>query len=427
MPTVVAVVRLSRPGRHGRPRRRPEARAGAGTARRRPGLRTAGPACRRGPGPAGPASAAGAVCAFSLAACTAATTRSARVSVSSGSTAFGSMARARSSPEPVTVALTRPPPAWPSTSVAASSSWARGEVLLHLLGLLEKLLHVGLATTRDHGHSGFRRLSTGFRGRSDGVATGVPTVIVTGVAPGVRSSSTNRAYVVDQAPALPRRTLSSERCRFLYLIKAHFWAEIPGYRPPGPPFGGRNGMGILTRIDMHGRAAGRWAARVRGGAHPPLRTVTGSHSESTVGRSHRRKRRRRHRRRSRCTRCRCSRRSRRNRRERPGEPAGDAARRARPRAAARCRVRRSGRGRRGHGGRRRPAVRDLTGRPFPLGDWGEPAERLDELYRWVEDGRAAHRGLVPRRPALEAPRRARPALRHGVAARSRGPCCRCWT
>ncbi|MFD8468078.1 SLATT domain-containing protein [Streptomyces cyaneofuscatus] len=30
--------------------------------------------------------------------------------------------------------------------------------------------------------------------------------------------------------------------------------------------------------------------------------------------------------------------------------------------------------------------RDLTGRPFPLGDWGEPAERLDELYRWVESG-----------------------------------------
>ncbi|WP_327359194.1 SLATT domain-containing protein [Streptomyces sp. NBC_01304] len=32
------------------------------------------------------------------------------------------------------------------------------------------------------------------------------------------------------------------------------------------------------------------------------------------------------------------------------------------------------------------AAKDLTGRPFPLGDWGEPAERLDELYRWVEDG-----------------------------------------
>lgn len=29
---------------------------------------------------------------------------------------------------------------------------------------------------------------------------------------------------------------------------------------------------------------------------------------------------------------------------------------------------------------------DLVGRPFPLGDWGEPAERLDELYQWVEDG-----------------------------------------
>ncbi|CQR62817.1 SLATT domain-containing protein [Streptomyces leeuwenhoekii] len=29
---------------------------------------------------------------------------------------------------------------------------------------------------------------------------------------------------------------------------------------------------------------------------------------------------------------------------------------------------------------------DLTGREFPLGDWGQPAERLDELYRWVERG-----------------------------------------
>nr|WP_233521605.1 SLATT domain-containing protein [Streptomyces triticagri] len=26
----------------------------------------------------------------------------------------------------------------------------------------------------------------------------------------------------------------------------------------------------------------------------------------------------------------------------------------------------------------------MTGRPFPLGDWGAPADRLDELYRWVE-------------------------------------------
>ncbi|MFF1693352.1 SLATT domain-containing protein [Streptomyces sp. NPDC058257] len=29
---------------------------------------------------------------------------------------------------------------------------------------------------------------------------------------------------------------------------------------------------------------------------------------------------------------------------------------------------------------------DLTGRAFPLGDWSEPAARLDELYRWVERG-----------------------------------------
>ncbi|WP_432119683.1 SLATT domain-containing protein [Streptomyces sp. bgisy032] len=29
---------------------------------------------------------------------------------------------------------------------------------------------------------------------------------------------------------------------------------------------------------------------------------------------------------------------------------------------------------------------DLTGRVLPLGDWGEPAARLDELYRWVERG-----------------------------------------
>ncbi len=33
-----------------------------------------------------------------------------------------------------------------------------------------------------------------------------------------------------------------------------------------------------------------------------------------------------------------------------------------------------------------PRQGDLTGRTFPLGDWGEPAERLDELYRWVEEG-----------------------------------------
>lgn len=29
---------------------------------------------------------------------------------------------------------------------------------------------------------------------------------------------------------------------------------------------------------------------------------------------------------------------------------------------------------------------DLAGRVFPLGDWGDPAPRLDELYQWAERG-----------------------------------------
>ncbi|MDX3575538.1 SLATT domain-containing protein [Streptomyces sp. FL07-04A] len=41
---------------------------------------------------------------------------------------------------------------------------------------------------------------------------------------------------------------------------------------------------------------------------------------------------------------------------------------------------------RGEGGAAGLRPGDLTGRTFPLGDWGEPAERLEELYRWVERG-----------------------------------------
>ncbi|THA25610.1 SLATT domain-containing protein [Streptomyces sp. RKND-216] len=35
---------------------------------------------------------------------------------------------------------------------------------------------------------------------------------------------------------------------------------------------------------------------------------------------------------------------------------------------------------------RRGGRGDLLSRAFPLGDWGEPAERLEELYQWVEQG-----------------------------------------
>jgi hypothetical protein len=32
----------------------------------------------------------------------------------------------------------------------------------------------------------------------------------------------------------------------------------------------------------------------------------------------------------------------------------------------------------------KPEIRPGAGRAFPLGDWGEPGDRLDELYVWVE-------------------------------------------
>ncbi len=34
---------------------------------------------------------------------------------------------------------------------------------------------------------------------------------------------------------------------------------------------------------------------------------------------------------------------------------------------------------------RRDRREDLRGSPFPVGDWGDPAARLDELYRWAEE------------------------------------------
>ncbi|WP_324789864.1 SLATT domain-containing protein [Streptomyces sp. H51] len=57
---------------------------------------------------------------------------------------------------------------------------------------------------------------------------------------------------------------------------------------------------------------------------------------------------------------------------------------------------------------------DQTGRPFPVGDWGEPAERLHELYRWAERGalETAAWYLADR----VGKRRAARALRAGAAA-----------
>ncbi|MFD8589152.1 SLATT domain-containing protein [Streptomyces sp. NPDC059506] len=43
----------------------------------------------------------------------------------------------------------------------------------------------------------------------------------------------------------------------------------------------------------------------------------------------------------------------------------------------------------GTGRTRQQEQEDLRGRHFPLGDWAEPAERLEELYRWTEEGALA--------------------------------------
>ncbi|WP_159045499.1 SLATT domain-containing protein, partial [Streptomyces puniciscabiei] len=57
---------------------------------------------------------------------------------------------------------------------------------------------------------------------------------------------------------------------------------------------------------------------------------------------------------------------------------------------------------------------DLTGRAFPLGDWGEPAQRLDELYRWVEHGALQTASWYLRDRVWK--RRAARILRSGAAA-----------
>jgi SMODS and SLOG-associating 2TM effector domain 2 len=64
----------------------------------------------------------------------------------------------------------------------------------------------------------------------------------------------------------------------------------------------------------------------------------------------------------------------------PGGPAGVPPWSRRPVPGGRADGgRRGGRPQRGRDG-------DLRGVPFPLGDWGDPAARLEELYRWAEEG-----------------------------------------
>src|SRR5690625_1771128 len=64
------------------------------------------------------------VCAFFAASPSAPTIRSCNVSTSDGSTTFGSICTPSTSPLPLEVTLTRPPPASPCTSVTASSCCA---------------------------------------------------------------------------------------------------------------------------------------------------------------------------------------------------------------------------------------------------------------------------------------------------------------
>src|SRR5207237_359159 len=76
------------------------------------------------PSVSGPMVSAARADALLVASRTAARMRSARLSVSSGSIALGSITRSSSSPVPLTVAVTSPPPAVPSTSASASCSSA---------------------------------------------------------------------------------------------------------------------------------------------------------------------------------------------------------------------------------------------------------------------------------------------------------------
>ena len=93
-------------------------------------------------GDARPCFSACSSCARRSASLTAATTRSSSISTSSGSTTSGEIVTACSSPAPVTVAFTMPPPAEPSTVALGERVLRRGHVGLHLLHLPHHLVHL---------------------------------------------------------------------------------------------------------------------------------------------------------------------------------------------------------------------------------------------------------------------------------------------
>ena len=68
--------------------------------------------------------------------------RSARSSASVPSKPPALISTPTSSPTPLTWTVTAPPATVPSTTVSASRAWALGQLLLHLLGLLEQGVHV---------------------------------------------------------------------------------------------------------------------------------------------------------------------------------------------------------------------------------------------------------------------------------------------
>ena len=111
-------------------------------------LRTRAGPCRPSLPTWGPCLSAATAWALAAASRTAATTRSCRVSTSSGSTTDGAISTLTRSPVPVTTALTRPPAVSPLDLGLGQLGLGGHHLLLHLLRLRHELLQVGLGGHR---------------------------------------------------------------------------------------------------------------------------------------------------------------------------------------------------------------------------------------------------------------------------------------